>query len=315
MAQRQQPHPARVGAVAVLVALVVLAARARAEGAAPPRVAGPVGAVVIDLLGALCVAVLVAGSVLLVWAGWARGMRVAPAVGRRRPPPMSPRRRVLVAALLGVLVALGVLLLTRPYPVPGPDRPATAPDRRVVPPGQHGVAPGAPVGGTDPAPAHQVSQGPVGYVIALALLASALALAVVLLRRGRVPVSVDGAAPELAVAMASAVAAGRVAVRDGAITDPRRAIVACFAAMEEALARLGGEVAPRAADTPEEVITRGLAGARVPEQPARALLELFREARFSAHPMRAADREAADQALAVILTALNPNTVGAGGPR
>jgi hypothetical protein len=152
-----------------------------------------------------------------------------------------------------------------------------------------------------------------GYVIAVALLASALALAVMLLRRGRAPL--DGAQPEPAVALAAAVAAGRAAVRDAAIRDPRHAIVACFAAMEDALTRLGGEMAPRSADTPEEVITRGLTGARVPEEPARALLELFREARYSAHPMHPADRDAADRALAVILTALNATTARTGGPR
>ncbi|WP_051580940.1 DUF4129 domain-containing protein [Pseudonocardia acaciae] len=294
----------RVGAVAVLVVLVVVAARERAGGVPQmPRVPGAVGAVVVDVLGVVCVGVLVAGLVLLAWAGWARRLPTVSVVRRRPPPPPAGRRRVLVAVLVGALAGLGVLLLTRPYAVPPPsDRPPREPG--ASPPT---VTPtDAPAPGGVPAPASDAGQpGPVGYLIVFAMLASVLALAVLLLRRRRAIVDAPEAEPADAVAREAA-GRGLAAVRDRAITDPRRAIVACFAAMEGALARLGGAVAPRAADTPDEVLRRGLTGdARIPEAPARALLELFREARFSAHPMHPADRDAAADALSAILTALD----------
>ena len=136
-----------------------------------------------------------------------------------------------------------------------------------------------------------------------------IALAVVLLRRGEVVDVAAAAAGEGAeegegATVGRAVVAGRAAVRDRSITDPREAIVACFAAMEHALAGVSGDATPRAADTPREVLRRGVAGARLPEEPATELLGLFRVARFSKHPVRESDRDSADRALEAILRAL-----------
>ncbi|HEY2204929.1 MAG TPA: DUF4129 domain-containing protein, partial [Pseudonocardia sp.] len=134
-----------------------------------------------------------------------------------------------------------------------------------------------------------------------------VALVVILLRKGGTTIleaDEDDADAE-AEAVARAVAAGQAAVHDRTIVDPREAIVACFAAMEGALTGVGGDVRPRAADTPEEVLLRGIEGSSLPETPARDLLRLFHEARFSSHPMGDPDREAADRALDEILGALN----------
>jgi hypothetical protein len=154
---------------------------------------------------------------------------------------------------------------------------------------------------------HDMPQAGLGtYLTAFAALAALAALVIVLLRRTQVVESgreEEEVAP--AEAVARAVAAGRAAVQDRAIRDPRQAIVACFAAMEDALTGLGGEIAPRDADTPSEVLSRGVAGASIPEQPAAELLRLFRVARFSTHSVGEADRTSADRALTAILASLD----------
>jgi hypothetical protein len=143
------------------------------------------------------------------------------------------------------------------------------------------------------------------YLTAVGALVALVALFLVLSRRPPVVQLAESEELTATEVIAQAVAAARTVVQDRAITDPRQAIVACFAAMEEALAKMGGYVAPRAADTPAEVLQRGIARAALPEPPSGALLELFREARFSPHSMTAADREAADRALTAILTGLH----------
>jgi hypothetical protein len=143
-------------------------------------------------------------------------------------------------------------------------------------------------------------------MVALAVITLAL-LGYALVRR---PTVLDPDGDELdepvddPVAIARAVEAGRTAMADRAITDPREAVIACFAAMERTLSGMGGEVRPRDADTPEEVLRRGIQGASLPEAPSRVLLSLFHRARFSTHPMYPEDREAADRALGALLAAL-----------
>ncbi|MDG3009984.1 DUF4129 domain-containing protein [Rhodococcus sp. D2-41] len=66
--------------------------------------------------------------------------------------------------------------------------------------------------------------------------------------------------------------------------DARSAIIACYAAMEAALAGTA-DAAPQESDTPTEVLARAVARGVVREESAAALVRLFSEARFSAHPM------------------------------
>lgn len=132
------------------------------------------------------------------------------------------------------------------------------------------------------------------------------ALVVVLVRRRPVTEYDDSEDDETsAETVVAAMSAGQAAVRDQTIQDPRQAIVACFAAMERLLAGLGSDVAPRQADTAEEVLRRGISGAQLPAAPATSLLHLFREARYSSHRMRQTDREQADQALVESLDSLD----------
>jgi hypothetical protein len=77
------------------------------------------------------------------------------------------------------------------------------------------------------------------------------------------------------------------------------AIIRCWVQLEDAASQAG---LPRiASDTPEEAVGRMLALGGVRADPLRALADLYREARFSRHPMTAADAEAARAALTSIV--------------
>ncbi|HEX4246638.1 MAG TPA: DUF4129 domain-containing protein [Pseudonocardia sp.] len=289
----------RIGAVAVVLVLAVVAARARAEGALP-SVAGPSGGLVIGIIRSIGIAVVTAGLVLLVWGRRIRRQQVA-AGGppKKQQLTAAQRKRVTVAALVGILVALAYQVLLRTLNPTQQQQPPPAPDQPVGPPDASGL-------GFHNLQSHELQQAGLGtYLTVIGALVALAALIIVLLRR-TVTVELEDEAEETpAEAVAKAVAAGQAAVQDRAITDPREAIVACFAAMERALAGLGGDIAPREADTPGEVLTRGVRGAKIPEGPAHALLELFREARFSEHPMHESDRDSADRALTEILASLS----------
>jgi hypothetical protein len=289
----------RVAALAGVLVLAVVTARARAEGQLP-HVGGPSGAVVIDLIRSVGIGVVTAGLVLLVWGRRISRIQAASAAPEAKPRlSAAQRKRVVVATLIGILVALGYQLLMRALP-PSQQQAPPAPDQPVGPPDASGL------GLTNVGP-HDMPQAGLGtYLTAFAALAALAALVIVLLRRTQVVESgreEEEVAP--AEAVARAVAAGRAAVQDRAIRDPRQAIVACFAAMEDALTGLGGDIAPRDADTPSEVLSRGVAGASIPEQPAAELLRLFRVARFSTHSVGEADRTSADRALTAILASLD----------
>ncbi|WP_235623901.1 DUF4129 domain-containing protein [Mycolicibacterium goodii] len=78
--------------------------------------------------------------------------------------------------------------------------------------------------------------------------------------------------------------------------DPRTAIIACYAAMEEGLARAPG-AAPQDSDTPSEVLARAVAHHALNAEGATELVELFAEARFSRHRMTETHRASAVAAL------------------
>ncbi|MGH8970917.1 MAG: DUF4129 domain-containing protein [Actinomycetes bacterium] len=78
--------------------------------------------------------------------------------------------------------------------------------------------------------------------------------------------------------------------------DVRAAIIAAWTTMTATLARRGATA--RSSDTPTELLDRAVASGLVPPAAARELTELFREARFSTHPLPAAARDRAEAALA-----------------
>ncbi|MFF8768658.1 DUF4129 domain-containing protein [Kitasatospora sp. NPDC015120] len=98
-------------------------------------------------------------------------------------------------------------------------------------------------------------------------------------RRSRPLPAVGGVAPEEDV-LAAAVATGLRSLHGA---DARAAVIACYAAMEGSLAASGLE--RRIGDSPAELLERAVADDRVDRAPAHVLTELFREARFSSHPM------------------------------
>ena len=129
---------------------------------------------------------------------------------------------------------------------------------------------------------------------------------------GRLTAARRAAAREHEAADDAADEAGRleaavVAAQDqlAAHADARAAIVAAYAAMAASLsaglARLSSPVsAARPSDTPTELLTRAVRSGLVSPGPATTLTDLFREARFSRHPMGAAERQAAEGALALV---------------
>jgi Domain of unknown function (DUF4129) len=86
------------------------------------------------------------------------------------------------------------------------------------------------------------------------------------------------------------------------LDDARAAIIACYAAMEQTLARAG--TARATADTPDELLARAAGQGLIRTAAAARLTALFYEARFSSHPMPPARRDAARQALAEVAASL-----------
>lgn len=85
--------------------------------------------------------------------------------------------------------------------------------------------------------------------------------------------------------------------------EPREAIIACYVAMEHALANAPG-AAPQASDTPSEVLARAVEHEAIHADSATELVALFAEARFSTHVMNEGHREAAERALRLVLDEL-----------
>ena len=288
----RSPSARIAGLMAVLVVAVV-AARARAAGIAPPLAPAPSG-LVAEVLRTVGVGVVVAGVILLIWG---RQFMLRRLVRRASPKELDKkRRRLLLAIFIGTVFGL-LAVVFRQFLAPTaqqqlPQQQADTPDDPSQGHGMGGVA-----------HAHHPGQAGIGSYITLFLLLAVLAVLVVALLRKRGETEPDDEGEELDT-VAEAMDAGQEAVRDPKILDPREAIVACFAAMERALSGFGRDVTPQDADTPEEVLRRGITGCQIPEPPARTLLELFREARFSTHPMGQDDRENADHALAEMRASL-----------
>jgi Domain of unknown function (DUF4129) len=97
-----------------------------------------------------------------------------------------------------------------------------------------------------------------------------------------------------------AVESGQSALRR--LDDARTAIIACYVAMEESLARAG--TARAAADTPDELLARAADRGLVTGGAAAWLTALFYEARFSSHPMPPNARGAAALALSELAESL-----------
>ena len=82
--------------------------------------------------------------------------------------------------------------------------------------------------------------------------------------------------------------------------EPRKAIIACYAAMERQLSLLP-DAAPRDFDTASEVLARAVEHHALAPDSATQLVDLFEEARFSPHVMNEGHRDAAVAVLTQVL--------------
>ncbi|MFB7652552.1 MULTISPECIES: DUF4129 domain-containing protein [unclassified Streptomyces] len=243
---------------------------------------------------------------------WAVGVmlgveRLRPRIAAERDPltPGEERlRRPAVPLLLAGPGVIGVLALVMhrfnhrsTSPAPPVDLP---------PP----VSPPPVIGRTDPEGGSGHGYSLPLYVL-LGLLAAVVVVVVtvVVVRRLRRRGLTVPALPERAGAPAededarlllSAVHSGRRALADTG--DARTAVIACYAAMEDALVASG--VRRHASDSPADLLTRAADAGLAPGPAAPRLTTLFREARYSSHPMGPSHREAAAGALEEIASLL-----------
>ncbi|MEV0192305.1 DUF4129 domain-containing protein [Kitasatospora purpeofusca] len=267
------------GALVTLAGLLLAASALRPDG---------------GLLGAphATVPVRAIGFVLLLALGWLIAVgrfalrfraEVRHLVG---PTPRAERLREAAAVLLpGAAVAVPVLMFlfhNRADTGPdGPHRPQPLPDLTLPP--MPAVPPptlGAPVPDSSLSVVLQAL-----FAVLLAALVIAVVVGVVLLLRLRIvrrrpPAPLPAAPARTEDALAAAVVTGRRALTGA---DARAAVIACYAAMETSLAASG--LSLRAPDSPTELLERATADDRVDPVHARALTALFREARYSTHPM------------------------------
>jgi Domain of unknown function (DUF4129) len=265
----------RVAAVLLLVAIAAVGLRAGGTfpAAGSPGVLRSVGRVLYWTAVAAGVGLVLFDLVVIAaWLLWARR-------GGTRLPRLPRRRR---SGLWLVILALEVIALAQLAKIVR----------------HHASAPGQPHAagghaGDHAHPSHLFlppgSSWPLLAGLALAALVAAMLMAPRRRRRVREP------APEPApqAPLLAALTAGAGALRDD--SDPRAAIVNCYAAMEESLAAAGSPAA--AADTPAEVLARAGAGGLLLSGAADTLTGLFRRARYSTQPVTEADRAAAHDAL------------------
>jgi uncharacterized protein DUF4129 len=135
--------------------------------------------------------------------------------------------------------------------------------------------------------------GPILYGLLVVVLLAAVVISIwwsSRLRRAAAPLVIEDVGAE---ELREAVESGRAALAE--ISDARAAIIACYVAMERSLADRGTSRA--VADTPDELLARAVATGNVRGPAASRLTVLFYEARFSTHPVAAAQRAAASAAL------------------
>ncbi|MBS2964076.1 DUF4129 domain-containing protein [Actinocrinis puniceicyclus] len=304
--QRLIPRDGRLLAAATVLALGVAAIGVRAAAGAALRSNDglPTGA-------AVGLALLFAGAALVTAAKYRLHVRTTEVPSNA----LDRLRQATVAVLFAgaVLVPFALILLRRPD------------DGKGVPPFQATPTPTFLPGSASPGPARSgATRHPVrsfsfdlsGFLVAFAIVIGVALLVLLVLLAARLlrglpltgpvqsspPAAVSGGEDE---ALADALLAGRGAL-DG--EDARTAIIACYAAMEESLAQAG--VARKRADSPFDLLRRA-ASRELPGAGTRdavTLTELFREARFSSHPMTARHLETARRALDSVTDALAERT-------
>jgi Domain of unknown function (DUF4129) len=275
----------RAAAVLLLVAVAAVGLRAGGafSAAGSPAILGLSGrAVYWTIAGAEVVLGLAGIALLIARLIWGRGS------GR----PLQRKRRSLWWLLLLPFFTFGLAGLLRKLH----QRSAAAAAAAIQPGPRNGHA------------AHVHAGNPWPLLVSFAVVSLAAA-ALIAYRRRAVPPPPPPDAGLETEPLAAALAAGARALQEDA--DPRTAIIGCYAAMERSLADAG--LPPRMADTPAEVLNRATASGLVRSTPAATLTGLFRQARYSSHPMTEADRAAAIGALAQVRADLDSGTPARAG--
>ena len=220
-------------------------------------------------------------------------------------------RLSLIALALAIGWLLLVMLLMR-LGVQGPGDQSPSGTPTIADPGN------TPPTTTNPAPrqpdsADESGTNIVGYLvppmlILMALIVVGTAIASRRQRRAATAWAADGELPEApahtgaAESLARAAEVGLAEIGDLS-REPREAIIACYAAMERELTHVPGAV-PQDCDTPSEVLARAVDHHALRADSATRLVELFGEARFSPHVMNESHRDAAVDALRLVLADL-----------
>lgn len=302
--------PGRLVALVALMVLAGVALRGYMPGQrrAPREHPTDNPASMFAVLALLAVALVIVALAVIAWlrdpsrAG--PGPHQLPAGADRREPT---RWRALLIGLGALLAWLLVVMLLLQFAGPHRANPAGAP-----PAGGAGPAP--PRAAPPPTPPRHSGGDLFGYlaattVIMLVLLVTAATLIAIRRRRAggnRYPARGDRATPTPAApgpeSLALAAERGLAEMEDPS-RDPREAIIACYAAMERALADAPGAM-PLDSDTPSEVLERAVEHHALHPGTATGLVDLFAEARFSTHVMNEGHREAAVRALQLVLAEL-----------
>jgi hypothetical protein len=237
---------------------------------------------------------------------------LALAVRSRRAPAdqlLATRLRVALWYVLGAgevaLAVMFVLLVANIRLVPA--RPGRVTGARPTAPLGHLLRPP----GASPAGSHLPLSGILYGLAAALVLAAILAVALRVMRHAPRPSGPELRPPaqEYSGEMQEALLWGQRALLE--MDDARAAIIACYLAMEESLARAG--TARASAETPDELLGRAARTLLISGGAAAQLTSLFYEARFSSHPLGDAQKGLAQQALAELVAALDhPRAVAAG---
>lgn len=291
------PGDARTALVVVVVAGIVLGALVLRPGGSVGRGAGVVHSGTV-------IALLVIG-----WVAGCLALYARYRVGPRIDTGLSPVEQRLAAAVRATLlvgagaVPAAVLVLHRfgsPYD-PGP-----------LDPGEFGV--GRSRASRDLGHDRSHSLPPWLVVTLLVVVGAALVAAfAVAYRRLRAeyvrrPRRARREPREDARLLADAVESGLRALGDNG--DARTAVIACYVAMETSLA--GSGVPRHVSDSPNDLLVRATASGLRTEGSASTLTELFREARYSTHPIGDSHRAQAAAALADLAERLAAPRTGAG---
>lgn len=212
---------------------------------------------------------------------------------------VSTRTTVVAASAALVIVAL-MLATTHGAPVVHPaasDRPLPRATLQPLPttsqPPVPSVTPTAATGPPMPWLGLALT-GVVAAVAAFLLLLLTAAVVRVLRSRRRAPAPIPEAPPppSLPEQLHRDAATHLAALREG---EPREAIVRSWVTLQQSVAAAG--VARRPSETSSELTLRVLDDLAVDPDALRTLAELYREARFSRHPLADADRARAEAAL------------------